>query len=197
MTPWRKYKDFLEGMNRIFQGAATVDSILNGDLIERAADAGLRSLFVGFEKTVAWAIEMGLTTSTFHIATPYPDTPYYKEIELSGRLLTKNWDLYDTRHVVFQPKLVSAEKLEQGYHRAYDAFYQWGSIVQSSLFHGNAKHQLKHFFYTSGWKKLEPMWNAAIQLKKLGFMTPMLEAVLSKVSKRRVEASELAVVEHI
>ena len=36
-------------MNRLFQGAATVDSILRGDLIERAADAGLRSLFVGFE----------------------------------------------------------------------------------------------------------------------------------------------------
>ena len=36
-------------MNRLFQGAATVDSILRGDLIERAAEAGLRSIFVGFE----------------------------------------------------------------------------------------------------------------------------------------------------
>lgn len=39
----------LRGMGRVFQGAATVDSVLRGDLIERAADAGLRSLFVGFE----------------------------------------------------------------------------------------------------------------------------------------------------
>ena len=39
----------MKGMNRLFQGAATVDSILRGDLIERAAEAGLRSLFVGFE----------------------------------------------------------------------------------------------------------------------------------------------------
>src|SRR5204863_2721721 len=37
------------GMGRLFQGAATVDSILRDDLVERAADAGLRSLFVGFE----------------------------------------------------------------------------------------------------------------------------------------------------
>ena len=36
-------------MGRLFQGAATVDSILRGDLIERAAEAGLRSIFVGFE----------------------------------------------------------------------------------------------------------------------------------------------------
>src|SRR5499426_2868748 len=41
--------DGMRGMNRLFQGAATVDSILRGDLIARAADAGLRSLFVGFE----------------------------------------------------------------------------------------------------------------------------------------------------
>ena len=41
--------DGMRGMNRLFQGAATVDSILRDDLIERAADAGLRSLFVGFE----------------------------------------------------------------------------------------------------------------------------------------------------
>src|SRR5437660_7614552 len=41
--------DGIKGMGRLFQGAATVDSVLRGDLIERAAEAGLRSLFVGFE----------------------------------------------------------------------------------------------------------------------------------------------------
>jgi radical SAM superfamily enzyme YgiQ (UPF0313 family) len=39
----------MRGMNRVFQGAATVDSILRDDLVEEAAAAGLRSLFVGFE----------------------------------------------------------------------------------------------------------------------------------------------------
>ncbi len=39
----------MRGMNRVFQGAATVDSILRDDTIELAARAGLRSLFVGFE----------------------------------------------------------------------------------------------------------------------------------------------------
>jgi radical SAM superfamily enzyme YgiQ (UPF0313 family) len=39
----------MKGMNRVFQGAATIDSILNGNLIEQAAEAGLRSVFVGFE----------------------------------------------------------------------------------------------------------------------------------------------------
>jgi radical SAM superfamily enzyme YgiQ (UPF0313 family) len=39
----------MKGMNRVFQGASTIDAILKGDLIEQAADAGMRSVFVGFE----------------------------------------------------------------------------------------------------------------------------------------------------
>jgi radical SAM superfamily enzyme YgiQ (UPF0313 family) len=39
----------MKGMNRVFQGASTIDAILRGNLIEKAADAGLRSVFVGFE----------------------------------------------------------------------------------------------------------------------------------------------------
>lgn len=39
----------MKGMNRVFQGASTIDAILRGDLIEKAADAGLQSVFVGFE----------------------------------------------------------------------------------------------------------------------------------------------------
>jgi len=41
--------DGMKGMNRVFQGASTIDAILRGDLIEQAAEAGLRSVFIGFE----------------------------------------------------------------------------------------------------------------------------------------------------
>ncbi len=37
------------GMGRVWQGAATVNSILQGDLIDLAAESGLRSIFIGFE----------------------------------------------------------------------------------------------------------------------------------------------------
>ncbi len=39
----------MKGMGRVFQGASTVDAILRGNLIEKAAAAGLRSVFIGFE----------------------------------------------------------------------------------------------------------------------------------------------------
>ena len=39
----------MKGMNRVFQGASTIDAILRGNLVEKAAEAGMRSVFVGFE----------------------------------------------------------------------------------------------------------------------------------------------------
>ncbi|MFM7180331.1 MAG: B12-binding domain-containing radical SAM protein [Verrucomicrobiales bacterium] len=41
--------DGMKGMNRLWQAAATVPSVLKPGLLEKAAAAGLRSLFVGFE----------------------------------------------------------------------------------------------------------------------------------------------------
>ncbi len=230
----RELFDGLRGMNRLFQAAATVDSVLRGDLIERAAEAGLRSLFVGFEsltsgnlvssnkrqnlgrdytavtdrlhslgimingsfvfgmdddgedvfrRTVDWAIEHGITTATFHIQTPYPGTRLFTQMQEQGRILTRNWDRYDTRHVVFRPARLKPDALKQGYDWAYREFYRWSSITRASRSHGTVKHQAKHFFYASGWKKFEPLWNFMIRARQLGCMTPLLEAVLSKVSR--------------
>ncbi|HEX3703487.1 MAG TPA: radical SAM protein [Vicinamibacterales bacterium] len=225
--------DGMRGMNRLFQGAATVDSVLRDDLIERAAEAGLRSLFVGFEtltpgnlarsnkrqnlgrdyaavtnrlhrlgimingsfvfgmddddedvfrRTVDWAIEHGITTSTFHIQTPYPGTKLFANMVAQDRLVTRDWDLYDTRHVVFRPARLRPETLKAGYDWAYEAFYRWSSIARASLSHGTVKHKAKHFFYAAGWKKFEPLWNLMIRARQLRCMTPLLESVLSKVT---------------
>jgi hypothetical protein len=99
-----------------------------------------------------------------------------------GRLTTQNWDLYDTRHVVYRPARLKPEALKAGYDWAYREFYRWSSIAQASLHHGTLKHQLKHFFYASGWKKFEPLWDILIRARQLAHVTPMLEAVLSGVT---------------
>jgi radical SAM superfamily enzyme YgiQ (UPF0313 family) len=223
----------MNGMKRLFQGAATVDSILRGNLIERAAEAGLRSLFVGFEtltpenlrrsnkrqnlgrdykavtdrlhslgimingsfvfgmdddgedvfrRTVDWAIEHGITTATFHIQTPYPGTRLHAHMVREGRMLTQDWNLYDTRHVVYRPAQLKPEALKAGYDWAYREFYRWASITRASLHHGTLKHQAKHFFYASGWKKFELAWDFLIRAKQLAWATPLLEGVLSRVT---------------
>jgi radical SAM superfamily enzyme YgiQ (UPF0313 family) len=228
----------MKGMRRLFQGAATVDSILRGDLIERAAEAGMRSIFVGFEtltpenlrrsnkrqnlgrdykavadrlhslgimingsfvfgmdddgddvfrRTVDWAIDHGVTTATFHIQTPYPGTQLHARMVREGRMLTRDWNLYDTRHVVYKPAHLNPETLKAGYDWAYREFYRWGSIGRAALHHGTFKHQAKHFFYASGWKKFESLWDLIIRARQLTRMTPLLEGVLSRVTRAKPE----------
>jgi len=228
----------MEGMRRVFQGAATVDSILRGNLIERAAEAGLRSIFIGFEtltpgnlkrsnkrqnlgrdykavadrlhslgimingsfvfgmddddkdvfsRTVDWAIDHGITTATFHIQTPYPGTRLYAAMVREGRMLTHDWRLYDTRHVVYRPALLKPQALKAGYDWAYREFYRWSSIARASLQHGTLKHQAKHFFYAAGWKKFEPLWGLLIRARQLTRVTPLLEGVLSRVTRMKTE----------
>jgi len=229
----------MRGMNRVFQGAATVDSILRGNTIEDAAAAGLRSLFVGFEtlsprglagagkrqnlgrdyrevirrlddlgimingsfvfgldgddpdvfrRTVDWAVSSGVTTATFHVLTPYPGTQLHTEMATQGRLLTNNWDLYDTRHVVYQPAGLSADELKRGYDWSYRAFSEWGAIIAAASAHQSLKHSIKHFAYSAGWKKFEPAWDFVIRLKQLAQMRPLLEAILSPVGHAPTEA---------
>jgi hypothetical protein len=99
-----------------------------------------------------------------------------------GRIVTRDWDLYDTRHVVYRPARLKPEALKEGYDWAYREFYRWSAITKASLHHGTAKHQLKHFFYAAGWKKFEPLWDMLIRARQLAQVTPMLEAVLSRVT---------------
>jgi radical SAM superfamily enzyme YgiQ (UPF0313 family) len=153
-----------------------------------------------FRRTVDWAIEHGITTATFHIQTPYPGTQLHARMVRDGRMLTRDWRLYDTRHVVYRPAQLKPDVLKEGYDWAYREFYRWGAIARASLQHGTMKHQAKHFFYASGWKKFEPVWDLLIRARQLRWMTPLLEGVLSRVTgermkqPREVEPSELTLI---
>jgi radical SAM superfamily enzyme YgiQ (UPF0313 family) len=132
-----------------------------------------------FERTVAWALSVGIETATFHILTPYPGTALYRRLQGQGRVTSDNWDLYDTRHAVFQPACMSAEALEEGYWRAYREFYSWGSILQSVSTKEGFSARLRHLAYAAGWKKFEPAWDWVIRLGKVASFLPLLEALLA------------------
>jgi radical SAM superfamily enzyme YgiQ (UPF0313 family) len=134
-----------------------------------------------FARTVQWAIDSGITTATFHILTPYPGTDLFTQMDNAGRIVSRNWDRYDTRTVVFQPNGMTAAQLKQGYDSAYREFYRWRSIARASSAHAVMKHRLKHFFYSAGWKKFESVWDWIIRSKRLANMRPLLETVLSPV----------------
>jgi radical SAM superfamily enzyme YgiQ (UPF0313 family) len=227
----------MRGMGRLWQAAGTVKSVLDSpDLLEKAVQAGLRSLFVGFEtvnadnlgeqskyqnigrdydaavrrlhdlgvmvnasfvfgmdhdgpdvfdRTVEWAISQGIETATFHILTPYPDTALYQRMLAQGRMLHHDWDLYDTRHVVFRPARLTPVELEEGYWRAYRAFYAWRNIVRGAASKHTLKGRLRHLAYAGGWKKLEPFWDVAIRTGQVLRLLPVLEAILAGFGEQR------------
>ena len=81
-----------------------------------------------FERTCAWIEAQRLECATFHILTPYPGTPLFRQLQTEGRLLHTNWDLYDTAHVVFRPRHLSIEQLADGYSRCYQRLFSHRSI---------------------------------------------------------------------
>jgi radical SAM superfamily enzyme YgiQ (UPF0313 family) len=81
-----------------------------------------------FDRTVDWIEQQRLECATFHILTPYPSTPLFRRLESEGRLLHRDWSKYDTAHVVFRPKQMSPEELQEGYGRCYRQLFSHRSI---------------------------------------------------------------------
>jgi radical SAM superfamily enzyme YgiQ (UPF0313 family) len=81
-----------------------------------------------FARTAEWIEENRLECATFHILTPYPATPLFRQMEAQGRILHRDWTLYDTGHAVFQPKHMTPEELEQGYAWIYQRLFSHSSI---------------------------------------------------------------------
>ena len=132
-----------------------------------------------FDRTVDWAVAQGIATATFHILTPYPDTALYARMESQGRLIHDDWDLYDTRHVVFRPARLTPAELEAGYWRAYREFYRWSAIVRGAATKATLRGRLRHVAYAGGWKKFEPLWDVAIRTGQVLHLLPLLEAILA------------------
>lgn len=60
-----------------------------------------------------YAKEIGLTGAAFGIATPFPGTDFYRDLEQEGLIVERDWTKYDEMHSVFELKNVSRERLEE------------------------------------------------------------------------------------
>jgi radical SAM superfamily enzyme YgiQ (UPF0313 family) len=81
-----------------------------------------------FARTADWIETNRLECATFHILTPYPATPLFRQMESERRLLHRDWSFYDTAHAVFRPKNMSPEELEEGYAWMYRRLFSHASI---------------------------------------------------------------------
>jgi radical SAM superfamily enzyme YgiQ (UPF0313 family) len=80
------------------------------------------------------------------LLVPYPNTALYEEFRTAGRIVDANWEHYDYRHVVYQPKNMSRKQLVDGFislyrrvtsggfvaNKAYQIFKNHGFNIESS-----------------------------------------------------------------
>lgn len=75
------------------------------------------------KRFVDFLLEVELDLAEFTVLTPFWHTRIREELEQQGRILTNDYSKYDAGTVVFQPKQMSPEKLQELYHYAWETFY--------------------------------------------------------------------------
>ena len=83
-----------------------------------------------FDETARFVIDACIDLPRFAIVTPFPGTPLFERLEQEQRIISRNWELYDGQHVVFQPKQLSIDTLIEGHQRAWKTAYRWRSIAK-------------------------------------------------------------------
>ena len=83
-----------------------------------------------FLKTARFAVEARIDLPRFAVVTPFPGTALYQRLEREGRILTRNWELYDGQHAVFQPLGMTVDELQRGVETAWRHAYSVPSIVK-------------------------------------------------------------------
>lgn len=83
--------------------------------------------------TVKFAKEAGCMLAGFMPLTPFPGTPLYTQFEREGRIFTRDWELYDVQHVVYDPERMSAFDLYTKTLDCYRQFYGTDFYVRHGL----------------------------------------------------------------
>ncbi len=81
-----------------------------------------------FEEASEYIINAKFDLPQISIYTPFPGTPVFDRLEKEGRIITRNWSLYNGQNVVFRPMNMTAEQLAQGTDLVRKGAYSWGAL---------------------------------------------------------------------
>ncbi|MCX6629047.1 MAG: radical SAM protein [Candidatus Solibacter sp.] len=94
-----------------------------------------------FESCLGFLQRQRIDALQLNILTPLPGTPLFQDLQCTGRITDRRWDLYDFRHVVFQPRRMTAVQLQEGSDWLYSQFYRADRILVRFV----------RTLYTCGW----------------------------------------------
>lgn len=83
-----------------------------------------------FERTLNFAEDLRLEGAQFGVLTPFPGTRLYQTLEKANRIIDRDWSKYTVNRVVYQPLLMSAQRLQEGLDWAWQNFFSYRSILK-------------------------------------------------------------------
>ena len=113
------------------------------------------------KRLVDFLLEIDVDMAEFSILTPFPHTPVTATYEKEGRILHKDWSRYTTAEVVYQPKNMSPNTLQEMYHYAWEMFYKETpqSLRMSRLFAEVVKKEVEDGSYVPRRLSEERSWD--------------------------------------
>lgn len=85
-----------------------------------------------FERTARF-IERTIDVPQLSILTPFPGTLQYRQMKREGRILHEDWSQYDITHVCYEPKGMSAARLEEGYRWMAQRIFSYPAVIKRAL----------------------------------------------------------------
>lgn len=108
-----------------------------------------------FSDVIRFIEKTHLEAVLFSVLTPFPGTRIYETLQRENRIIDRDWEKYDMNHVVFRPKKMTPEELQEGFNWAYRRLYGHRSILtrlfpfnRNSLFYG-----VQNYGFRQAWKK--------------------------------------------
>jgi hypothetical protein len=80
-----------------------------------------------------YAKEIGLTAAAFGIATPFPGTEFYGELDRQGLIFETNWDNFDEMHSVFKTKHLTKKTAEELATHCMAKFWNIDTFIDHEL----------------------------------------------------------------
>jgi radical SAM superfamily enzyme YgiQ (UPF0313 family) len=86
-----------------------------------------------FEKTAKFAEFHKIAAAQFSVLTPFPGTVIRRQLEEEGRITDQDWSHYTMSKVVFTPRHMTEQELQEGQKYTYRSFYSVQSILKRAL----------------------------------------------------------------
>jgi radical SAM superfamily enzyme YgiQ (UPF0313 family) len=86
-----------------------------------------------FKRTLDFIMENNIDAAQFHILTPFPGTKLYQTMEKDKRITDGDWAKYHTSEVIFRPKNMTIDELQQGYWWTFRKTYTLRNIIKRCM----------------------------------------------------------------